>query len=280
MSYRIAHVDSLVEVDGKIGKVITGSPHHLVGGSGGGAGGADTAVTLEAISQETEDMTGAERRSYLNDRFGPDVADALDRATQVDVEDPGADAATGPNTPSRLVGCGDITNATPNSFKLSRHYTVASLSSATYMFQYNIPNTTAKGLSRADTICNLKHLAINTLDPLKDWVPAHLPGVTFRISNAFRNKAGRSDHNSGSAADLHFFRGSSRVPRSELRSIFIKLINEARIPFTQILLEFQNGSAPGWIHIANRKSNTPSAMRIGYSMNDGRSFNGGIPRSV
>lgn len=279
MGFRIAHVDCLVEVEGKIGKIITGSPNHLVGGSGGGGGGSDTATTLDAISQETEDMTGSERRAYLEDRFGAGTADAIERATQVDVIDPGSDPATASNTPSRLVGCGGITNATPNTFSISRHYTVASLSSNTYQFQYNIPNTSVRGLSRADTICNLKHLAVNTLDPLKDWVAANVPGVTFRISNAFRNKNPRSDHSAGSAADLHFFRGANRVPRSELRTIFTR-ITQAGIPFTQILLEFQNGSAPGWIHIANRKSGNMSALRIGYSLNDGRSFNAGIPRSV
>ena len=182
---------------------------------------------------------------------------------------------------SRVVGCDGITNATGNSVKISRYYTVADASNAVYQpaLRHTIPTTTAKGLSRATTICNLKHVLTNSIDPLKDWVAANAPGVSFRIGSGFRNASGGSDHNKGSAIDLHFFKGGSRVSRAELRTIAARITASANIPFTQFLLEYQGGSSLGWIHIANRKSGGNSGLRIGYSMN-GSNFHSGLPRSV
>jgi hypothetical protein len=283
MSYPVAHVGSVVEVDGKLGKVITGAPAHNVGGSGGGGGGdgGPVAVLVESIGMETEDMSAPERRAYLNERFGEGSADGLERALAAEDTATESDPVNANDVASRVVGCDGVTNATSNSVKISRYFTVADASSGVYQpsLRHNIPNTTAKGLSRAATICNLKHVLINSIDPLKDWVAANLPGFSIKIGSGFRNKAGGSDHNSGSAIDLHFFKGGRRATRAELLTIARRIVTSANIPFTQFLLEYQGGSSQGWIHLANRRSGGNSALRVGYSMN-GSTFHPNLPRSV
>lgn len=283
MSYPVAHVGSVVEVDGKLGKVLTGAPAHNVGGSGGGGAGDGGTVPalVESIGMETEDMTRSERRAYLDARFGNGSADGIERAISSSDTPTESDTVNAAEVASRVVGCDGITNATANSVKISRYFTVADASNAVYQsaLRHTIPSTTANGLSRATTICNLKHVLTNSIDPLKDWVSANVPGVSFRIGSGFRNEGGGSDHNKGSAIDLHFFKGGSRVSRSELRTIAARIVASANIPYTQFLLEYQGGSSMGWIHIANRKSGGNSGMRVGYSMN-GSNFHSGLPRSV
>lgn len=279
MSHPVAHVDSVVIVDGKLGRVLTGASTHFVQGGGGASGDGEVAL-VESVGMETEDMTAAERRAYLDARYGPGSADAYDRATSSSSSDPGSEDVSGPDVPSKILGCQGITNSTPDSFKVSRYYTVGMCSSQIYQAtnSHAIPNQTAKGMSRADVICNLKHVCTNSIDVLKDWVEKTQPGYSFKIGSGFRNQTNDSDHNVGSAIDLHFFKNGARISRDELRILAGKIVKSANIPYTQFLLEYQGGSSAGWIHIANRRSGN-SALRIGYSMN-GSDFNKGLPISA
>ncbi len=283
MSYAVARVGSMVKVDGKIGKVITGASSHFVDGGGavGSNGVAPEVEMAESIGMETEDMSPEEKRAYINDRFGGQSADSLDRATKDKADDPGSENVANSTAKSSPVTCDGFTNSTTDGEKISRYYTVGDFSSGVYQsaLRHTIPNSTGAGLSRAETICNLKHLATNSIDYLKDWVPKNVPGFSFKIGSGFRNASGTSDHNRGSAADLHFFKGSTRASREDLKMIAQKILNGANVPYTQFLLEFQGNDSLGWIHIANRKSGQNSSMRIGYSM-DGSNFHSNLPRSV
>jgi hypothetical protein len=279
MSYPVAYVGSLVSVGGQQGRVITGSPNHLVTGGGGGSFSPNDAEVTDMIGMETEQMTPAERRQYLNSKFGDGAADAFDRS-QPPVTDPGGQTVNPPLVPSKQVSCSGVTDTTPDSTLISKYYTVANASSAVYQvsLQHEIPAVSAVGLSRSSTICNLKYVLTNSIDPLTDWVAANMQGTSFKIGSGFRNNTGSSDHNIGSAIDLHFFQKGARVSRATLREIALTILNTAKIPFTQFLLEYQGSGSEGWIHVANRQSG-PSAMRVGYSMN-GTTFNAGIPVSV
>lgn len=272
MGYPVAHVGSLVVVGQKTGRVITGAPAHNVGGAGGGAGGISHAVDVfESIGMETEDMTPAQRRAYIEERLGPGTADALERSTDTTVETVEPTTASGNNTPSTQVGCGDLTNETPDSFRISRYFTVADLSTGIYQVpnRHRIPTTTRKGLSRRDVICNLRHLAVNSLDPLKDWLAANAPGITMKIGSGFRNYNDNSDHSKGSAADLHLFKnnGSTRLTRDEVRAMAVRIYNTSGIPSTQFLLEYQDLGNRGWIHFANIKSGVKHRSPVGYTLN-------------
>src|ERR1700748_1281398 len=148
------------------------------------------------------------------------------------------------------------------------------LSNSLYESQNNhtIPAMTALNHSREQIMCNLKYLATNTLEPFMTWLPQQ-GSYTFKIGSGFRNNTNTSDHNIGSAADLHIFNSSGqRVSRAQLLQIASKLVN-ANIPYTQLLLEFSGGSSPGWIHMANRSNGQNSALRVGYT------FTGNAPYS-
>ena len=272
----------MVRVDGKVGKVITGASSHYVDGGGGGAGadGVSPDVEIfEEIGMETEDMEPDERRDYINKKYGEGAADSLDRASKTTAEDPGSENVANSTAQSKSVSCDGYDDNTPDSTKISRYFTVADLSSGVYQSGLRHTVQANKGLSKGQIICNLKHLAVNSLDPLRDWISRNASEYSFKIGSGFRNADGSSDHNVGSAADLHVFKGSQRASREELRKLAVRVMNEANIPFTQFLLEFQGGNSFGWMHVANRKSGQNSSMRIGYSM-DGSNFKSNLPRSA
>lgn len=273
----------MVKVDGKIGKVITGASSHYVDGGGGGAGasGVSPEVELfEEVGMETEDMSPDERRDYIEKKYGAGAADALDRASQTTTEDPGAENVANSTAKSKAVSCDGFDDNTPDSTKISRYFTVGDLSSGVYQSGLRHKVEANKGLSKGEIICNLKHLAANSLDPLKDWISRNASDFSFKIGSGFRPADGNSDHNVGSAADLHLFKGSSRASREELRALAVRVMNEANIPFTQFLLEFQGGSSAGWMHVANRKNGQNSGLRIGYTMTGGAPYSANLPRSA
>lgn len=142
--------------------------------------------------------------------------------------------------------CKDIPSNVPNSFKVSKHFTVASLSTRAAL-PHTVPSITRKGLSRAEVICNMRHLAVNCLDPLRDFYQKQ--GITFTISSAFRNQTNGSDHNIGAATDLMFFRDGKRLFGRELSKICKTINEELQLPFTQMIHEKNR-----IIHIACRSA--------------------------
>jgi hypothetical protein len=275
---------SLVMVDGKIGKIINGVYTHLV--EGGGAGGSGDGVSAEvaeteSVGMETEDMEPTERRTYLDKRYGPGSADAFDRATQGATSDPGGMPGEVNNGKNVYNGQNCSTpDSAADSMMVSKYFTVGQLSSGIYQAEnrHSIPTTTALNLSRGQVICNLKFLATNSLDPFKDWLTSRTP-YTFKPGSGFRNATNGSDHNRGQAADLHIFKGNARISREELRLLAVKALKEAKIPFTQFLLEYSGPSSFGWIHLANRQSGN-SGLHVGYSLTGGAPYHPNMPVSV
>lgn len=141
-----------------------------------------------------------------------------------------------------VVDCAQISKITyfPNNFKLSKHFTLGHLlvgNSGSAL----VPQA---GLKENDIVCNLKSLAVNVLDKVKDKYP------DVRISSGFRIlKPGNSvsEHNIGAAADLIF--DKRNFP--EYRNIAQWMVSN--VPYRQLLLEYRfNGSelAAVWIHIS------------------------------
>ncbi len=234
----------------------------------------------DAFEMEMEDMTEEEKLDYLAGKFGGGAggraaAQSYIRGGEGSSVDPGSEEALDPNLKSTEVGCQGISNATPDSYKLSPRFTVGSLSSQVYQsaLRHSIPNTTAKGLPRNQVICNLRYLAINTLEPAVALFSRE--GYSIKIGSGFRNGTNDSDHNKGSAADLHVFKNGSRLTdRAELTRLGRKVY--ASVPTTQLLIEWSGGSSAGWIHCANRRSGA-SSLRVGYSLN-GSTILHGFPR--
>lgn len=245
---------------------------------GPGKGGAGTKGTgggdaVEEMNLDMEEMSTEERRAYLTQRLGSSaMADAYLRASVGN--DPGGPADSTDDAPaagSKVVGCQEFTDNTAPSTRISNHYTLAMLSSATAYTKYQI--VPHQGLSKAQIMCNLKHLAVNSLDMIKDWQPSVKVGSGFRSNSS-------TDHGKGSAADLYFYNPGTtqRMNVSGLVGVAKHIIYELKVPFTQLLLE-SSGNGTGWIHIANRRSGGNSAMRIGYSLSNGGSFHPGLPRA-
>lgn len=270
MSKPVAHVGSIVRVGSSTGQVISGASKHLVGNSGaiGADGLTDMQRIFETIGNETEDMSPSERRAHIRRTHGAGVAEAYERTANAGIADASpADIQEGPAKQSVSVGCQGITNETPNSFKISANYTVADLCTN----GHRIANRTPVGLSRADVICNLRHLSQNTLEPFRVWVARRFPNTTVKISSGYRANSGGSDHNRGFAVDIHLYRNSARLSRSQLLEVAKVIAAEQPVPFTQFLLEYQNGASLGWLHFANRRNGQNSNKRIGAILNAGSS---------
>jgi hypothetical protein len=153
--------------------------------------------------------------------------------------------------------CGGIEKLTDaqlvDSLKLSNHFNLGQLSSRSIVSR--TPIQSQRGLSKQEIVCNLKLLAINCLDKIKEKYPDMV------VTNAFRApegaSAGRSQHEIGQAADLQFASGNEN---KELYFEIAKWIRD-NVPFDQLLLEYKTtGSRLPWIHISfNKDGNRPFA---------------------
>lgn len=246
-------------------------------GSGSGEGGAADSIYEEAAI-ELEDADPEEVEAYFASNYGSNAADiqAIYAAPpEGGIPDPDETVAPSEEN-SAPVSCGETTNATPDSALISLYYSVGSFSSRAGM-PHTIPTTTALGLSRAQVICNLKFLAVNSIDKIREWADAN--GYVIKIGSAFRDRTNGSDHNRGQAADLWFYHAGTgeRVSRATLLTIAKQLV-ASPIPYTQFLLEFKAGSR-GWIHVANRQSGN-SNPRVAYTFTGGSPFISSLPLSA
>ena len=86
--------------------------------------------------------------------------------------------------------------------RLSRHYTLGEL---TRVGRSGVPRGTNVGLSAPEIVCNMKQLAVNCLDPIRERFPNMRLNSVWR-SEAVNNEVGgsrNSDHLRGFAADIH-----------------------------------------------------------------------------
>jgi zinc D-Ala-D-Ala carboxypeptidase len=140
--------------------------------------------------------------------------------------------------------------------KLSPNYNLSQLSCAAPVIRASVPasgqlktHPTYGQLTREDIILNLKNLAVNVLEPIKRKYP------NMFVTNAYRNKGGKSQHEAGMAADIQFsdVAGSLAVQNAvyETRAKAIKELLNGN--YDQFLLEYKTtrGGRP-WIHISYR----------------------------
>ena len=102
-----------------------------------------------------------------------------------------------------------------------------------------------RGLSKAAIACNMKCLAVNCLDKIREQYP------TMKIVNGFRYtdefSSGQSQHEIGQAVDLQFDSLTNNPTGYYEVALWIK----DNIPYDQLLLEFRTtGARSPWIHIS------------------------------
>lgn len=139
----------------------------------------------------------------------------------------------------------------PPNIKISKYYTISSLTNSV-TFPYSLKDNA--GLSENQIACNLKKLAENVLDPIKEKFP------TMFVTSAFRSNGGSSQHEKGQAADLQFS-GFSKSDYFEAAQ-WIK----DNVGFDKLLLEYKTtGTGNPWIHVSYKDG--PSGQVFTY-MND------------
>lgn len=180
------------------------------------------------------------------------IADGVITREELNQPQPAAtdtDTTPAPVLPQTIPGCADITNQQQitNSIKISDFFTIGNICNAA-VSQSRI--RAFNGNTVYDVACNMKALAQQCLDPIKNQFP------TMVITSGFRDfipegGALNSQHLYGQAVDLQF-PGFSRLQYFDIAA-YIK----NNISFDQMLLEYKTtGTKLPWIHISfNRNGN-------------------------
>jgi uncharacterized protein YcbK (DUF882 family) len=159
------------------------------------------------------------------------------------------DAAPAPAKKQVIPGCGDINNQETigNSLKISNFFTIGNFTNAAAS---KAQLRAFRGNTIQDMACNLKALAEQCIDPIKQQYPNVI------ISSGFRDfvpegGALNSQHLYGQAADLQF-PGFSKLQYFDVAQ-WIK----ANVNFDQMLLEYKTtGTKLPWIHISFNRNGT------------------------
>ena len=131
-------------------------------------------------------------------------------------------------------------------YRLSENFTLGQLSNRA-VFAHSI--RAQNGLSVSDIICNLKHLAVNILEPLRAKYP------NIRINSGFRAGASNSQHNKGQAVDIQV-PGAPASLYTDMAAWIAK-----NLPFDQFILE--HGKSV-WLHISYNSSGTQRGQKLTY----------------
>jgi len=177
------------------------------------------------------------------------------------------------NTPALIVipvsGICGFTELSSNT-QLSTNYRLSDLCGA-HPFPFNVGQ---HGLSAEEIACNLKQLAINVIEPLRERY-SHLG---FKINSCHREAGSNiskskkiSQHELGQAVDISF---SEVRGQSNDREQFYNLAAEIKdaVPFDQLLLEYRS-SGSVWIHIS---FNTTNLRRQILTLNDDKVYGEGL----
>ncbi|AGS81101.1 baseplate hub subunit and tail lysozyme [Caulobacter phage Cr30] len=225
----------------------------LANGSAQEAAGVGTTIALtpEEISFAIDDdFDGTLRDQAIEDGMLPQsiLNDTPSNATGYD-ERQGQKTSTIPGNCDGI----DKLDSFPDSLKISKNFTLGSVSSFTAVSKYSI--AAQRGLTKGQIACNLSMLAKNALDPIFARYPSMI------ITSGFRPvQNGKSQHEIGQAVDVQF----RNVSASQYYDIAKWIRDESGIPFDQLLLEYKStGSKTPWIHISlNRTGNRGQVLTL------------------
>jgi hypothetical protein len=134
--------------------------------------------------------------------------------------------------------------------QLTNSFTLADFTTKT-VYPYRVPEVKKIGnayLTKYDIACNLKALAKNIVEPLKQECISRKIGML--ITSAFRNKGGStSQHESGQAVDIQF----PGLKKKDYINMAVWIYNN--LPYDQLLFEHKDATSV-WIHVSyNSKGN-------------------------
>jgi hypothetical protein len=144
----------------------------------------------------------------------------------------------------------------PDTLRLSKHFTLGALSSRAPASPTELKDQ--RGLTKSEIAGNLKSLAVNVLDPIKDKFP------DMTVTSGFRSSSSTSDHDIGAAADIQF---ETKSPAEYFEAA--KWIKD-NVPHKQLLLEYQDkpdGRRIAWVHVAYKEGAPKSKLDIGTMYN-------------
>lgn len=127
----------------------------------------------------------------------------------------------------------------PRSFRLSKYFTLGDL----LVGNRGVALVAQGGLTEKDIVLNLKTLAVNVLDPVKEKYKDMI------ITSGFRAPFVGSDHDIGAAVDIMFRRTNFRLYKD------IATWMSENVPYRQLLLEYRFNSVDKnpqatWIHVS------------------------------
>ncbi len=161
-----------------------------------------------------------------------------------------------PNKTPITNDCGaEIHNMTdfPPDLKLSKYFTIGSLTK-----NNSRPIIAQMGLTKDQIACNMKMLAVNCMDIIKDMYPNMIITSGFRRPGDVPASSKNSRHYYGEAVDI-------QLPGTNREGVYnaIKKI-AAAIDYDQLILEYQ-GSSTVWIHVSYKKG---ANRRQAFTMNN------------
>ena len=143
----------------------------------------------------------------------------------------------------------------PSSLRLSKYVYLGDISTKAAATSFEVQDQ--MGLTKAQIVGNLKHLAVNVIDKIKDQYP------DMFITSGFRVGSNGSDHNVGQAVDLQF--------KNHAFGDYYQIAEWVKnnVPYKQVLLEYATRPTGtiAWIHIALSQGGGKSAMPIGTLAN-------------
>jgi len=128
------------------------------------------------------------------------------------------------------------------------------------------------GLTDKEIACNLKHLCINLLEPLR----SKYKDIKFKLNSGFR-RAGNanslsngkiSKHELGLAADISFgtIRGVGTYDQQcERFYVIAQEIRDSKIPFDKLIFECDPKRGYVWIHVQHIRTGKPSGTVMTYA---------------
>lgn len=139
------------------------------------------------------------------------------------------------------------------SFALSKNFTLGALTK-----NGSRPVVEQQGLKVQEIVCNLKGLAENCLEPIRNLYPNMVITSGFRRPGDVAKSSKTSDHYLGCAADIV-------IPNLDRQGHFEAISKiQQLIPYDQLLLEYQ-GSNTVWIHVSFKYTNVKKQI---FTMRD------------
>lgn len=150
--------------------------------------------------------------------------------------------------------CGEISGMInfPSTLQLSEYFTLGMLSSGAVVTKVAVLEQ--HNLTKQEIVCNLKELATQVLDPIREHYPTMI--VTSGFRTPIHSVAINSQHEYGCAADLQF------VGMAKNSYVTVAQWIRDNIPFDQLLLEFKSfGTGLPWIHVSYNSNKLRADLR-------------------